>query len=73
MEQDTSLPYSSVEFIGNNEVCIRSQYACEIYTIHGIKKFVYTFDNELYKILSGRDSQSYTFVIEKTVEEVRLK
>lgn len=73
MEQDTALPYRSVEFIGNNEICIKSQYDCEIYTIHGIRKFVYTFENELYKVISGKDRQSYTFVIEKQIEEARLK
>lgn len=73
MEQDTALPYRAVEFLDNDEICIRSQYACEIYSIHGVRKFSYTFDKELYKIISGGDRQSYTVVLEKQIDEVRLK
>ena len=46
---------------------------CELFTIHSIKKFSYTFDKELYKVLSGTDAQNYTFVVSGEVEEVRLR
>lgn len=73
MENDTAIAYDRIEFLDNNEVCVRDDYNCEIYTIHSIRKFAYTFDQPLYKILSGADSQSYTFVLSGETDEVRLK
>ena len=73
MENDTELAYKKIEFLDNNEVCVRDDMHCELFTIHSIKKFSYTFDRELYKILSGEDSQSYIFIMNGEVDEVRLR
>lgn len=73
MENDTELSYNQIEFLDNNEICVRDDYSCELFTIHSIRKFSYTFDREVYKILSGSDRQSYTFVLNGEVEEVRLQ
>lgn len=73
MENDTAIPYSRIEFLDNNEVCVRDAHSCEIFTIHSIRKFSYTFDEELLKILSGGDNVSYTFVLENEMDEVRLR
>ncbi|MCH5334071.1 MAG: hypothetical protein J1D89_08940 [Agathobacter sp.] len=73
MENDTEIAYTRIEFLDNNEICVRNLHQCELFTIHSIRKFSYTFDEELYKILSGKNSQNYTFVLDGTTEEVRLK
>lgn len=73
MENDTAIAYNKIEFLDRNEVCVRDDYNCEIYTIHSIRKFAYTFDQTLYKILSGADATSYTFVLSGETDEVRLK
>lgn len=73
MENDTAIAYNKIEFLNRNEVCVRDDYNCEIYTIHSIRKFAYTFDQTLYKILSGADATSYTFVLSGETDEVRLK
>ncbi len=73
MENDTKIAYTRIEFLDNNEICVRNLHQCELFTIHSIRKFSYTFDEELYKILSGKSSQNYTFVLDGTTEEVRLK
>lgn len=73
MENDTEIAYTRVEFLDNNEVCVREAHRCELFTIHSIRKFSYTFDEELYKVLSGKGSQDYTFVLEGLTEEVHLK
>jgi hypothetical protein len=73
MENDTEIAYDQIEFLDNNEICVRDEYSCELFTIHSIRKFQYTFDKELYKILSGSDSQSYTFVLNGEIDEVRLR
>ena len=73
MENDISITYNSIEFLENNEICVRGDYACELFTTHSIKKFSYTFDKEVYKILSGENGENYTFIFRDTIEEVRLK
>ncbi len=73
MENDTSIAYNQIEFLANNEICVRNATECEIFTTHSIKKFSYTFDKELYKILSNGDGQHYTFIFKDTIEEVKLK
>ena len=44
MENDTTNPYDSIEFLSNNEICVRNATKCEIFTVHSIKKFTYEFD-----------------------------
>lgn len=73
MENTTSIAYDKVEFLQNNEICVTNAYECEIFTTHSIKKFSYTFDRELYRILSKDNGQNYTFVFKDTIEEVKLK
>lgn len=73
MENDTGIAYDRIEFLENNEICVRDEWNCEIFTIHSIRKFAYSFDKELYKILSGADRQSYTFVMNGEIDEVRLR
>lgn len=73
MENDISIIYDAVEFLSNNEICVRSASECEIFTTHSIKKFTYTFDKELYKILSSNNAEIYTFIFKDTIEEVKLK
>ncbi len=73
MENDISIVYDEIEFLSNDEICVRSGSECEIFTTHSIKKFAYTFDKELYKILAGDNGDSYTFIFKDTIEEVKLK
>ena len=73
MEHDISIAYDSIEFLSNNEICVTSENACELYTIHSIKKFAYNFDKRLYKILARKGGQNYTFIFQDTTEEVKLK
>lgn len=73
MESDTEIAYNRIELLDNNEICVRDDYNCELFTIHSIRKFKYTFDRQLYDILAGSDGQNYTFVLNGEVEEVRLQ
>ena len=73
MENDTAIPYTNIEFLDSNEICVRDTYSCELFTIHSIRKFATTFDKELFKVMSGGDSVSYTFVLENETDEVRLR
>lgn len=73
MEKDFVMPYQNIEFLENHEICMRNEYECEIYTLRGTKKFVYKFDNALYKIFSNGIGRRYTFVLDGVIEKVRLK
>ncbi len=73
MENDTGITYSHIEFDSNNEVCVTNDVACEIYTIHGVKKFSYTFDKKLYEVMYKSGLNNYIFIYEGSMDEVRLK
>lgn len=73
MENDTAIAYNSIEFDSNNEVCVTGDTACEIYTIHGVKKFYHTFDNKLHKVMYKSGMNNYIFIYDGAMDEVRLK
>lgn len=73
LEQDFRMPYQSVEFLDNHEICIRDEYQCEIYTLRGVKKFAYKFDDALYKIFSTKSGRRYTFILDGILQKVKLK
>lgn len=73
LEQSFKMSYQSIEFLANHEICIRNEYECEIYTLRGIKKFDYKFDNTLYKIFSGGTDRCYTFILDGVMERIKLR
>lgn len=73
MEKDFSQEYTEIGFLSNNEVCILNEHSCDIYTVRGIYKFHYDFDEELYKVISGGTGLNYTIILENSTEKVRLK
>lgn len=73
MENDISFPYTKVEFLSNDEICVTNETQCELFTVHSIKKFSYTFEKPIYKIIARSGAQNYTFIFKETTEEVRLK
>lgn len=72
METDTTLPYEKIQFLSNHEVCVIGNRQCEIYSIHSIQKFSYTFDEEIYKIIYQGMGANYIFILDGATEEVRL-
>lgn len=73
LEKDFAIEYNSIEFLSNDEICIRSENICDIYTVRGIYKFHYEFDGVLHKVIPGLSGLNYTFVLNETTEKVRLK
>lgn len=73
MENDTDIPYGKVELLNNNEICVLGEFECELYTIHSIRKFSYTFDSPIYKVIHQNGYNGYIFIREGAIEEVRLK
>lgn len=73
MESDIAIAYERIEFLENGEICVSNLTECEIFTMHGIKKFSYKFDKEILQILSVNGAKNYTFIFKDTIEEVKLK
>lgn len=73
LEETFKMPYQSIDFLENHEVCIRDTHECEIYTLRGVKKFAYKFDDALYKIFSGNMGRSYIFILDGVMEKIKLK
>ena len=73
LSKDFAQDYQTIEFLDNNEICIRNSKECLIYNTYGVKHFSYTFDVPLYTVLSGYTGRSYTFIMEGAVEKVKLK
>lgn len=73
LEKDFTQEYDKIEFLSNNEICIRNDNVCDIYTIRGVYKFHHEFDQTLHYILPGGSGLNYTFVLGDATEKVRLK
>lgn len=73
MEKDFDMEYTKIEFLANNEICIRNRTTCDIYTVRGIYKFHHKFDEELYQVIAKNSGLNYTFVLKSATEKVRLK
>lgn len=73
MENDSTLQYDAIEFMGNGEICVRNDDACEIFTKRGICKYTGQFDHRFCYALPLGGQRRYKFVFEDTIEEVQLK
>lgn len=73
LEKTFKMAYQNIELLDNHEICITKDNTCMIYTLRGIKKFAYAFDENICKILSGQTSQTYTFIRQGVMEKVKLK
>lgn len=72
-EADLGIGYDNIYFLSNHEIYVQNSNQCEIYTMHGIRKFKSDFDNNLYYVIAGSGFRNYHFLMEGTTEQVRLK
>lgn len=73
MEEAIDLEYSNVELLSSDEVCVSNRTVCDIYTVQGIYKFHYEFEEELYRVIPGGSTLNYTFILKGITEQARLK
>lgn len=73
LRKDFSMDYESVEFLENDEICIRNGNEILLYNTYGVRKFAYTFDTALYGVLSGHGQTEYVFILDGRTDRVRLK
>ena len=72
-EADLGIGYDDIYFLSDHEICVQNSNQCEIYTMHGIRKFRSDFDNDLYYVIDGAGVRNYQFFMEGVTEQVRLK
>ena len=72
-ERKVSGNYSRVEMLPNNEVFLSDGEKVNIYTLYGVKKFAYTFDSGIYKIIPGDSAKRYYLVLDNRIADVRIK
>lgn len=73
MEETSDVEYTNVELLSSDEVCISNRTVCDIYTVRGVFKFHYEFDEELYRVMPGGSDLNYTFILNGVTKQVRLK
>jgi hypothetical protein len=70
---EPSLASQEVYFLENDEICIRNELSCEIYTLRGVRRFHYTFSENVWQILSAGSYGRYILLMEKTTDLIKLK
>lgn len=73
MSVSLDMSYDDVYFLNNHEICVQNGEQCQIYTIHGVKKFESTFESELYFVMKRLGVRNYTILKEDMTEEIRCK
>lgn len=73
LTKDFDLKYQEIEFLANDEVCVRADSECIIYTLHGIEKFRANFKKNIWKIMSADGMKNYVFWAEGETQKIRLK
>ena len=73
METDFSLEYDNISFLSNGEICVQNETACDLYTVGGVYRFHYEFENILYCVIPGKMGLNYSFVTDNETQKVRLK
>lgn len=69
----TGLSYNQVRFLDNHEICLYNEKQCAIYTLGGLQKFQYEFEDEICEIIHTGGYRQYAFLLEGETEQVRLR
>lgn len=72
-EKTFTTTYRKAEFLDNNEICLLNDNECTIFTLRGIEKYHESLDKTIYKVLPGKTSRKYTFILDGETAQVKLK
>jgi hypothetical protein len=73
MGQDFEGDCENVGLMTNNEIVVLNNNVCDLYTMRGVHKFHYEFDEDVKQIIPEVLGLNYIIVRDKTTERVRLK
>lgn len=69
----TDISYNKIRFLDNHEICLYNEKQCAIYTLGGLEKFQYEFEEEICEIIHTGGYRQYAFLLEGKTNQVRLK
>lgn len=73
MSQTFDMDYAEINFLENDEICVRNELECAIYKMRGNRKFHYNFEKSIWKVFSTKNSLEYIFMMDGETQKVRLK
>lgn len=73
LSQDFRMEYQEIGFLENDEICIRNDLECAIYTLRGIRKYHENFEKNIWKVMSANKVRDYIFLTDGETQRIRLK
>lgn len=73
VSKDFEMEYDEIGFLENDEICIRNDLECAIYTLRGIQKYHANFEKNIWKVMSVGRIRDYVFLIDGETQRIRLK
>ncbi len=67
-----SMEYDEITFLSNDEICIRNDLECSIFTLRGIRRFHYNFEQDIHKVIYVK-GRRYIFLMDQTTDKIVLK
>lgn len=72
-EQKFDLEYTDIGFLQNGLLCIRNEKSVQLFTMRGNKRFEYTFDRNVYDVISGSGQTDYWIILSGETYRIKLK
>jgi len=69
----TDFPFEEIQFLDNHEICLTSNSMAALYTMGGLEKFYYEFNEPLYHMMHIKGYRNYAFVVEGKTQQVRFR
>lgn len=73
LSKNFKMEYQEIGFLENDEICIRNDLECAIYTLRGVEKFHANFEKSIFKIMSASGLRDYIFLTDGETQKIRLK
>ena len=73
MSAELGINYEQIYFMANHEICVQNEKQCEIYTLHGIRKFKTDVEKNLFYVLDRKGVRNYLFLLEGETQQIRCK
>jgi len=70
---ETEFSYDSIAFLDNHEICLLNSAQCSVFTLGGLQKFTYEFDEEICGFFHAGGFRNYAVLKENTTEVIRLR
>lgn len=73
VSKNFEMEYDEIGFLENDEICVRNELECAIYTLRGVQKYHANFEKNIWKVMSVGRIRDYVFLIDGETQRIRLK